>query len=178
MRRDVFHFFRRHNVCFRGVVQGNNRGRDRHRPEPRPLTTPCKELCYETDCDGCTAAPSEAARRYQPGPARNKETRPGTVEDAGNTVELASGAPPAQTRMTREARVRLPTGKASRPGRIGPGNQDQIPVQCALQPTCRPPVRPYGPMVAAPARNWELYDRQKPGSSTLSKIPVHSSARC
>ena len=90
-----------------------------------------------------------------PGPkAENKETRPGTVEDAGNTLEPAGQAPPAQTRMTREALPASPTGAV--PGRGASARETRTKSLVHSTTTDLQAARPaLLPMVAAPAWNRE-----------------------
>ena len=108
-----------------------------------------------------------------PGPkAENKETRPGTVEDAGNTLEPAGQAPPAQTRMTREALPASPTGAV--PGRGASARETRTKSLVHSTTTDLQAARPaLLPMVAAPAWNRESYDpRQETGFVNAARDPL------
>ena len=109
-----------------------------------------------------------------PGPkAEKKDTRPGTVEDAGNTVEPAGQAPPAQTSMTRrEALPASPTGAviggvtAARETRTKSLVHGIATDQQAIRPALLAPAAP-------PAWNRESYDlRQETGFVNAARDPL------
>ena len=108
-----------------------------------------------------------------PGPkAEKKDTRPGTVEDAGNTVEPAGQAPPAQTSMTREALPALPTGAVI--GGVTAARETRTKSLVHGTATDQQPIRPALLAPAAPpAWNRESYDpRQETGFVNATGDPL------